>query len=65
MNNFYKHHRTLNLVKIITLYNAIILGWKIRKLSNNAYELSKDMIDDSPDIELGLFLDKIVPDIDI
>lgn len=30
------------LLQISTLYNASVLGWKIRKISPKIYELSKD-----------------------
>lgn len=54
----------LYFVKIITLYNAIILGWNIQKIEGNTYELSKEIVDDS-NLNLGLFLNQIVPNINL
>lgn len=31
----------LYLVQIISIYNAILMGWNVRKLGKNTYELTK------------------------
>ena len=31
----------LYIIQIVSLYNAIVLGWKVRKIGNNKYELTK------------------------
>ena len=29
------------IIQIVSIYNAILLGWKVRKIGNNKYELTK------------------------
>lgn len=39
----------LYLIQIISIYNAILMGWNVKKLSKNTYELTKkiDVSDDN------------------
>lgn len=34
------------IVQVVTIYNAINLGWKVRKIADRQYELSRIMCDD-------------------
>jgi hypothetical protein len=48
----------LYILQVTTLYNAMILGWKVRKIGNNKYELSKKM-ENQTDFDLKKFVDSI------
>lgn len=39
MNTEY-HNIILYLIQIVSIYNAIIIGWNVRKIGINKYELS-------------------------
>jgi hypothetical protein len=45
----------LIIIQIISIYNAISMGWKVKKIDTNKYELSKQI----PDINLSDFIEKI------
>lgn len=49
----------LYVLQIVSLYNAIILGWRVKKIGMNTYELSKN-IDDNFDFNFQEFIDHIV-----
>lgn len=52
----------LIIIKIMTLYNAIMMGWNIKRKDNNTYELSKKMskINNSDNFDLKLFAKNIL-----
>lgn len=47
------------ILQILAIYNAIILGWDVKKLDNNKYEFSKKMPIDK-NYSLTNFVDNIV-----
>lgn len=47
----------LYLIQIISIYNAILLGWNVKKLGKNTYELTKKI--DVLDNNLTKFVDAI------
>ena len=56
------HHNQeiiLWILQVVTIYNAMILGWNIRKISDKRYELTKN-INELTDFELKSFVKKIV-----
>ncbi len=60
-NNNDKHDKSLliYILQIVAIYNAIMDGWKVKKIGIRKYELSKK-INNSEDIELNYFLKKLV-----
>jgi hypothetical protein len=46
------------ILKIITLHNAVMLGWSVKKINNNTYELTKTMNNNS--INIKDFIEKII-----
>ncbi len=60
-NNNDKHDKSLliYILQIVAIYNAIMDGWKVKKIGIRKYELSKK-INTSEDIELNYFLKKLV-----
>lgn len=52
----------LYLVQIISIYNAIILGWQVKKIGLNTYELSRQISDNVCDYnyDLNNFVNNIV-----
>jgi len=47
----------LYLIQIISIYNAILMGWNVKKLGKNTYELTKKM--DVSDNNLTNFIEAI------
>lgn len=45
----------LYILQMTTLYNAMVLGWKVKKIGNNRYELSKK-IDEINEFDLKNFV---------
>lgn len=51
----------LIMLQIITIYNAIKLGWKVKKIDNRTFKLSKNINESfHQNFELGIFLKEIV-----
>lgn len=48
----------ITVVQILTIYNALKRGWKVRKISDKKYELSKDA-SDVTNFNLDSFIDEI------
>lgn len=47
------------IMQIISVYNAILLGWKVKKIGNNKYELSIKNVE-AENINLLDFINKLV-----
>lgn len=47
----------LYLIQIISIYNAILMGWNVKKLGKNTYELTKKI--DISDKNLTNFIEAI------
>lgn len=47
----------LYLIQIISIYNAILMGWNVKKLGKNTYELTKTI--DVSDNNLTKFIEAI------
>jgi len=47
----------LYLIQIISIYNAILMGWNVKKLGKNTYELTKKI--DVSDNNLTKFIEAI------
>lgn len=47
----------LYLIQIISIYNAILMGWNVKKLGKNTYELTKKI--DVSDNNLTNFVEAI------
>lgn len=56
---FYKKDIILLIVQIVTLYHASTLGWKVKKIGNRKYELSKS-ISEIENFDLTKFMNNIV-----
>jgi len=50
----------LRIIQFVTLYNAIILGWDIKQIGDNQFELSKK-IRNYNDFDFSNFLETIIP----
>ena len=50
----------LYILQVVTIYNAIILGWEVKKIGTRTYKLSKK-IKDLSQFELTTFLKEILP----
>jgi hypothetical protein len=50
----------LYILQVVTIYNAIILGWEVKKIGIRTYKLSKK-IKDLSQFELTTFLKEILP----
>lgn len=57
----YKNNTSLILiiVQVSILYNAILLGWKVKKINENKYELSKKL-SDLNNFDYDLFINKLL-----
>lgn len=42
---------TVNILKIIVLFNAINMGWSVKRINNNEYELTKMCSNNNVNIE--------------
>ena len=60
MNNRLETYRyiILYILQVTTLYNAMALGWKVKKIGDNTYELTKK-IEDYKEETLESFLKEI------
>ena len=56
-NNILDRPLTVYIVRMLTLYNAAMMGWKISKVGQNKYKLTKEV----NDIDLVSLLRSIVP----
>ena len=43
MKNYFKKDIIIHILQIVTLYNAVTLGWTIKKINNNTFELTKSI----------------------
>ena len=43
MKNYFKKDIIIHILQIVTLYNAVMLGWTIKKINNNTFELTKSI----------------------
>ena len=51
----------MHIIQIITVYNAIIMGWKVEKIGRNKYLFSKKLEELTVyDGNLDFFADKII-----
>ena len=48
------------MLQMIILYNATIMGWKIKKIGNKSYELSKYLGENAEVFDVSQFLRNIV-----
>lgn len=48
--------------QVITLYNISLLGWTIKKIGHQQYELSKKItdIDNFDNFDLSIFIDNVL-----
>lgn len=54
-----KHNLTSYILQIIIVQNALMLGWKVKKINFNKYELTKNvMIAD--DFNMNTFMDNLI-----
>lgn len=54
-----KHNLTSYILQIIIVQNALMLGWKVKKINFNKYELTKNvMIAD--DFNMNTFMDDLI-----
>ena len=58
INEYNDKHIIVYILQIITIYNAIKYGWKIRKIGYKTYELSKKIYN-CEDINLEILLNKL------
>lgn len=49
----------LYILQIVSIYNAIVMGWTVKKINSNTYELTKKNIRDQ-DIDLNTFINQII-----
>ena len=49
----------LYILQVITIYNAIILGWSVKKIGCRKYELSKKLININEQFDLITFIEQI------
>lgn len=49
----------LYIIQIVSIYNAVILGWKVKKIGYNKYELSKKNIEPTK-FKFNDFITKII-----
>lgn len=54
----YNQNILVYLIQIVSIYNAIQMGWNVKKISGNTYELTKKNINSSND-NLSNFIDVI------
>ena len=58
----YYHNKSMAIyiyiIQIVTIYNAMMLGWQVKKIGQRKYELSKD-IAELQDFDFEYFVDKI------
>jgi hypothetical protein len=43
MTNYFKKDIIIHILQIVTLHNAVMLGWTIKKINNNTFELTKSI----------------------
>ncbi len=53
-----KPNLTSYILQIIIVHNALILGWRVRKLDFNKYELSKNVVL-ATDFKLDTFIEDL------
>lgn len=59
--NSEEHLVVLYILQIITLYNVVTLGWKVKKIGTNTFELYKKMTSiEKAQFDLDNFLNKII-----
>lgn len=46
------------IIQIVTIYNAMMLGWHVKKIGRKKYELSKD-VKELQDFDLKCFINDI------
>lgn len=58
-NQDYNKKMTMFVLQIMAIYNAIVLGWEVKKISQNSYELSKKVTEVS-NLNLHDFIDSLL-----
>ena len=61
-SSWYNKNIIIYIVQITALYNAMKMGWTVKKLGKNRYEMSKKM-DDPEKFCLHNFLNQVTKDI--
>lgn len=59
MNDITSYIIVLYVLQIMSIYNAIIMGWNVKKIGSNKYELTKKYIT-GQNIELTDLVNKLV-----
>lgn len=49
----------LCIIQLVAIYNAIVYGWKVTRIGNKKFELSKK-VDKIENFDLDRFLDEII-----
>ncbi|QKF93904.1 hypothetical protein QKU48_gp0446 [Fadolivirus algeromassiliense] len=49
----------LYILQIVSIYNAIVMGWDVKKIGMNTYELTKKNIRDK-NIDLNEFVNSLI-----
>lgn len=58
MNGYFERDKIICILQIVTLYNAVILGWSVRRINNNTYELTRQL--NGAGVNIKEFMEKIV-----
>lgn len=54
------HDLIICVIQVIALYNIMIMGWSVKKIGHNKYELSKTIDYDDRNFNINKFLETIV-----
>jgi hypothetical protein len=54
-----EYNTLLCILQIVSIYNAIILGWKVKKIGKNTFEFSKKL-EKETNFNFDQFIDDIV-----
>lgn len=58
MKNYFKKEMIMCILQIVTIYNAIMLGWSVKKINNNTYELTRQL--NGASVDIHDFIEKIL-----